>query len=66
MLVDFLFFIFCQASPNRVEEIWPCNLMVVTALHSSFAKGALECVSLNTNFSVTPVSILLQKRQEVE
>lgn len=35
---------FCQASPNRVEVIWPCNLTVDTAflLHSCFESDGIE------------------------
>lgn len=55
----------CQASPNRVEVIWPCTLMVVIDLYIPVLKGvARECVSLNSGCSVAPVSILSQRRQE--
>lgn len=51
---------FCQASPNRVEVIWPCNLAVNTAflVHSSFDKVALEFANLKANPGSTPVCMI--------
>lgn len=49
---------FCQASPNRVEVIRPCDLIVV------FYVPVLKRIELE--FGVTPVPLLvkLQQRQE--